>query len=163
MQVRHDARTAGELHQSEPPGQPLSEKKVVAVVEHGVLLPPEVITVASRLVCGEDDSKARLVGYFRNVHVSLQAFDTLNPEVTLFACTGSTYLVGLEAEDRVFRGHNVVSAARAVLAALQALGARRITGVFDLRDPEAALRAVLRPHGGRILAITPYMLVVQGS
>ena len=94
--------------------------------ELGVLLPPEVITVASRLVCGEDDSKARLVGYFRNVHVSLRAFDTLNPEVTLFACTGSTYLVGLEAEDRVFRAHNVVSAARAVLAALQALGARRI-------------------------------------
>jgi transmembrane sensor len=44
-----------------------------------------------------------------------------------------------------------------------ALGARRITGVFDLQDPEAALRAVLRPYGGQILAITPYLLVVQGS
>jgi transmembrane sensor len=43
------------------------------------------------------------------------------------------------------------------------LGARRITGVFDLRDPDAALRAVLRPYGGSVLAITPYMLVVQGS
>lgn len=43
------------------------------------------------------------------------------------------------------------------------LGARRITGVFDLRDADAALRAILRPYGGRILAITPYMLVVQGS
>jgi transmembrane sensor len=43
------------------------------------------------------------------------------------------------------------------------LGARRITGVFDLRDADAALRAVLRPYGGRVLAITPYMLVVQGT
>jgi transmembrane sensor len=43
------------------------------------------------------------------------------------------------------------------------LGARRITGVFDLGDPEAALHAVLRPYGGQILAITPYLLVVQGS
>ena len=43
------------------------------------------------------------------------------------------------------------------------LGARRITGVFDLHDPEAAVRAVLRPYGGQILAITPYLLVVQGS
>ncbi len=43
------------------------------------------------------------------------------------------------------------------------LGARRITGVFDLRAPEAALRAVLQPHGGHILKITPYVLVVQGN
>jgi transmembrane sensor len=43
------------------------------------------------------------------------------------------------------------------------LGARRITGVFDLRAPKAALRAVLQPHGGRILEITPYVLVVQGN
>jgi transmembrane sensor len=43
-----------------------------------------------------------------------------------------------------------------------ALGARRITGVFDLRDPQAALRAVLKPYGGRILRITPYVLVVEG-
>jgi transmembrane sensor len=43
------------------------------------------------------------------------------------------------------------------------LAARRITGVFDLRAPEAALRAVLRPYGGRILEITPYVLVVQGN
>jgi transmembrane sensor len=43
------------------------------------------------------------------------------------------------------------------------LGARRITGVFDLRAPDAALRALLRPYGGQILEITPYVLVVQGS
>ena len=94
--------------------------------ELGVLLPPEVATVVSRLVCHEDDSRARLVGYFRNVQVSLRAFDTAKPDVTLFACTGSTYLVGLDAEDRVFGVQNIVSAARAVLAAFQALQARRI-------------------------------------
>jgi transmembrane sensor len=43
-----------------------------------------------------------------------------------------------------------------------ALGARRITGVFDLKDPQAALRAVLKPYGGQILRITPYILIVEG-
>ena len=44
-----------------------------------------------------------------------------------------------------------------------ALGARRITGVFDLGDSPAALRAVVRPFGGRILRITPLVLVVDGG
>jgi maleate isomerase len=46
----------------------------------------------------------------------------------LFACTGSTYLVGLDDEDRRFAAQAVpiVSAARAVLAALDALGAKRL-------------------------------------
>ena len=44
-----------------------------------------------------------------------------------------------------------------------ALGARRVTGVFDLHHPDAALRAVLKPYGARILQITPYLLLVDGS
>ena len=45
----------------------------------------------------------------------------------------------------------------------RALAAREVTGVFDLRDPAAALRALLQPFGGRITAITPYLLIVEGA
>jgi transmembrane sensor len=41
------------------------------------------------------------------------------------------------------------------------LGARRVTGAFDLSDPEAALHALLQPYGADILRVTPYVLVVQ--
>lgn len=44
-----------------------------------------------------------------------------------------------------------------------ALGGRRVTGVFDLHNPEAALRALLQPYGAEILHITPYLLMVRGT
>jgi len=96
--------------------------------ELGVLLEPDVAMVVSRLTCYERDSRARLLGYFHNVEAALRAFDTAEPELVLFACTGSTYLVGLGAEDRHFAAQprRILSAARAVLKALDALKATRI-------------------------------------
>ncbi len=41
------------------------------------------------------------------------------------------------------------------------LAARRITGVYDLADPVAALRTALRPHAGTVEEYTPYLLVVS--
>jgi maleate isomerase len=96
--------------------------------ELGVLLEPDVAIVVSRLTCYEKDSRARLIGYFHNVEAALRAFDTAKPELVLFACTGSTYLVGLDEEDRRFAAQplRILSAARAVLQALDALKATRI-------------------------------------
>ena len=96
--------------------------------ELGVLLEPDVTMIVSRLTCFEQDSRARLLGYLRNVEAALRAFDTARPGAVLFACTGSTYLVGLEEEDRRFAAQpmRIVSAARAVLQALDALGAKRL-------------------------------------
>ncbi|WP_372500794.1 FecR domain-containing protein (plasmid) [Tistrella mobilis] len=45
----------------------------------------------------------------------------------------------------------------------EALMARRVTGVYDLRNPEAALRTALLPHGGRVSTLTPYVLIVSGA
>ncbi|PRN03545.1 histidine kinase [Pseudomonas sp. LLC-1] len=42
-----------------------------------------------------------------------------------------------------------------------ALGAKRVTGVYDLRRPEAALRAVIRPHGGEVRSYGPWLLVLS--
>jgi Fe2+-dicitrate sensor, membrane component len=43
----------------------------------------------------------------------------------------------------------------------QALGNKRVTGVYDLRKPEAALRAVIRPHGGEVRSYGPWLLVAR--
>jgi len=96
--------------------------------ELGILLDVDVAMVVSRLTCFEQDSRARLVGYFSNVGASVRALDTARPQVGVFACTGSTYLVGLEEEDRAFAvfPFPLISAARAVLQALDALNAKRI-------------------------------------
>lgn len=96
--------------------------------ELGVLLEPDVGALVSRLTCYDDDSRTRLVGYFKNVGAAVRALDTARPALGLFACTGSTYLVGLTEEDRAFAAFPfpVVSAGRAVLTALDALQARRI-------------------------------------
>jgi len=96
--------------------------------ELGVLLGPDVATIVSRLICYEPDSRTRLMGYFGSVAASLRAFDTAKPDFGLFACTGSTYLIGLEEEDRAFAGLALplISAARAVVQALNELNAKRI-------------------------------------
>jgi maleate isomerase len=94
--------------------------------ELGVLLEPDVALLVSRLVCHEQQSRARLLGYFHNVEASLRAFDSAKPDTVLFACTGSTYLTGLEEEQRKLAPLGVISAARAVRDALDALKAKRI-------------------------------------
>lgn len=44
-----------------------------------------------------------------------------------------------------------------------ALARRRVTGVFDLRDPLRALRTVVEPYSGKVREITPWLVVVSGS
>lgn len=41
------------------------------------------------------------------------------------------------------------------------LGDRRITGVYDLRNPDAALRAIIQPYQGRVSTWTAWLRVVD--
>ena len=124
--------------------------------ELGVLLEPDIGTIVSRLTCFEADSRARLLGYFENVGAALRALDTARPGFGLFACTGSTYLVGLAEEDRAFAALPLplVSAARAVLQALDALKARRIALVSPYPPwlTEACV-AFWRAQGKEVLSV----------
>ncbi len=43
------------------------------------------------------------------------------------------------------------------------LADRRITGAYNLADPEDALRGMARVHGATVRRITPWLLVVSGS
>ncbi|WP_296331676.1 FecR domain-containing protein [Reyranella sp.] len=44
-----------------------------------------------------------------------------------------------------------------------ALAEQPTTGVFNLNDPEAALRGLAQAHGARVRRISPWLLVVSGS
>lgn len=43
------------------------------------------------------------------------------------------------------------------------LASRRVTGVFDLKDPVRALETVVIPHDGHVREITPWLVIVSGS
>jgi transmembrane sensor len=50
-----------------------------------------------------------------------------------------------------------------ILLASTSLGASRITGAYNLADPEDALRAIAQAHGAKVRRITPWLLVVSDS
>src|SRR5690606_18890786 len=41
------------------------------------------------------------------------------------------------------------------------LAARRVTGLYDLRDPDRALRALVEPYGGRVRAVSHYLRILS--
>jgi len=47
-----------------------------------------------------------------------------------------------------------------IIVADAGLAGRRVTGIYNVRDPEQALAMIVRPHGGRVTRITPWLLVV---
>lgn len=44
-----------------------------------------------------------------------------------------------------------------------AFASQRVTGVFDLKDPAKALRALAETQGGRLLTVTPYVTALMGA
>lgn len=48
-----------------------------------------------------------------------------------------------------------------IVLADMALGDRPVTGVYNLDDPEEALRGIAQAHGGHVRRITPWVLVVS--
>jgi transmembrane sensor len=50
-----------------------------------------------------------------------------------------------------------------IVLASASLGDRRITGAYNLSDPEDALRAIAQAHGGKVRRIAPWLLVVSES
>ena len=96
------------------------------------LLPEHVAMYVSRLTSSEVAAKDRLVTYLRSLSDSLDRFDTLQLDAYGFACTGSTYLLGKEEEQRIVhgiseaRGYPVITCAMAIVDALRFLGAETI-------------------------------------
>ena len=96
------------------------------------LLPRDVEILTSRLVSRAPTSVERLIDYYDGLDRTLDSYDVLRPDVYGFACTGSSYLVGAEREAAIVAaaqarlGCPFVTAAQAILDALEAIGVVRI-------------------------------------
>lgn len=100
--------------------------------EVAILAPPGVGWINARLTSPAATIEDRLTDYLDCVDETLGRFANAPIGAYAFACTGASYLIGVEAEDAMAgrieaeRGRPFVTAARAVADALDALGARRI-------------------------------------
>jgi transmembrane sensor len=50
-----------------------------------------------------------------------------------------------------------------IILADDALAERRVTGVYNLDDPEDALLGIVRAHGARLRHVTPWLIVLSGA
>lgn len=48
-----------------------------------------------------------------------------------------------------------------VVIAQSGLASSRVSGLYDLRDPNAALKAVVEPYGGSVRHVTPWLIVLS--
>lgn len=113
-----------------------------------ILTPPGFAWINARLSSGKTTIEARLGDYFADYDAAAGRFGNAPVDAIGFACTGASYIAGIEAEDRVLdrlwraRGVPVVTAASAVVDALRVLGVERVALVspYDraLDDKSAA-------------------------
>ena len=92
--------------------------------------------VVGRLVSRLDDSRERLISYAEDLGQSLAQFGGLPLSAIAFACTASSYLIGLEREDSLAKqvGIPVLWAAATIREELSRRGARRLAVVSPYPD-----------------------------
>jgi maleate cis-trans isomerase len=109
--------------------------------EFSILLPPGAAMLTARLVSAKPQLNDRLVAYVAGLDVTCAQFANAPLGAIAFACTGSSYLVGPEAEDaavaRLSTRAPFITAGRAVCEAFIALGAKRI-GLVSPYPPDLA-------------------------
>ena len=109
--------------------------------EFNLLFPPGYAFINARLTSRKDAIEARLVDYWNTIEMTLDQFANAPIAAYAFACTGTSYLVGSEAEKEVIakieadRGAPFITSARAVVDALNVIPARRI-GLVSPYPPE---------------------------
>lgn len=109
---------------------PQANPTVEAEFRH--LLTGRHLPVTTRLTSRARDPAERLREYFEQIGPAIESFDSLPLAAFAFACTGSTYLIGAEAEDAAVQrlmAHfalPVITATGAIRAELALRGARRL-------------------------------------
>lgn len=126
----------------------LSEDGVVVSVEHGVVrVGTQDELRAGQAVRVTSNGKASRVAVSSDTIAAWRDGQLVAQNVPL-----------REAVDRVRRYF-----AGSIVLASASLGDRRITGAYNLADPEDALRAIAQAHGARVRRIAPWLLVVSDS
>ena len=131
------------------------------------LLPQDAELLTSRLVSRAPTSVERLIDYFDGLDRTLDSYDVLRPDVYGFACTGSSYLVGAGREAEIVAaaearlGCPFVTAARAIIDALRALGVGRVALLAPY--PAAIVEAGVAFWQAAGLSIVQVMTVDIGS
>jgi len=126
-----------------------------------ILMPPGYAFLNARLISDKPTINGRLGDYFANMENSITQFANAPISAVAFACTGASYLQGVEREQAAVeaietaRGICFLTAGRAVAEALQRLSARRI-GLVSPYPPDLteASIAYWRSHGFEITAVT---------
>ncbi len=118
--------------------------------ELAVMTPLGYAWINGRLVSAKGTIESRLVDYYDSLTGALGQFANAPVRAIAIACTGASYLCGAAQEDVLVErwsaaaGVPVVTAAKAVTAALKLLGARRI----GLASPyPASLNVASKPTG----------------
>lgn len=113
--------------------------------ELGVLMPRQAALYGTRLTSGETDPQTRLKDYLVDIGKTLKTYDNMRLSAFGFACTGSSYLVGREAEMAITRaaedryGYPVITAADAIVWGLEQIGSKRIAMIAPY--PRALIEA----------------------
>lgn len=100
--------------------------------ELALLMPRQAALYATRLTSSETDPLQRLRAYLENLEQTLESYDNMKLTAFGFGCTGSSYLLGRDAEAAITKaaakrfGYPVITAADAIVWGLKRLGARRI-------------------------------------
>jgi maleate isomerase len=128
--------------------------------EFNVLWPPGVAMINARLVSDKRAMADRLRDYFATYATALGQFANAPLNAAAAACTGASYLAGKEREAALVRdisasgGVPFITAALAVVDALQALNARRLGLVSPYPDDlNRASLAYWRSHGFDVVEV----------
>lgn len=78
----------------------IPQANTVVEPELAALLPGGFTMLSSRLTGSRTDSRTRLTDYFGNLGHTLDSFDTAPLDAAGYACTGSSYLIDPELEQR---------------------------------------------------------------
>ncbi len=100
--------------------------------EFTILWPAGVGMINARMTSPKTTIVDRLYDYIDQIEVTLDRFANAPVDAAAFGCTGASYLIGPDKEAEMCerietaRGYPFVTAARAVCASFEALGAKRI-------------------------------------
>lgn len=131
------------------------------------LLPADALPLFTRLRSRSGDPDTRLVDYYRQIGRAIESFGTLRLDAFGFACTGSSYLVGMKRQATAVRrwqrrhGVPVVTACDAVRAELRRRHARRIAMLAPY--PESLCEAAVSYWTGAGLEIVRLERIEIGS